>query len=120
MRGLTRGAYHSRMAQRRSAASRLLPFLRAEQDMAEARMEQAVAAVCGRHPGLAEVEVAWFGNRLQGDSGGRYHALGFLADPDQGIEEGRGFVVDVVAGHVMREWPLERRRDLPTHIGALA
>jgi hypothetical protein len=108
------------MAPRRSAASRFLPFLRAEQEMADARMERAVAAVCARHPDLAEVEVSWFGNRLQGDSGGRYHALGYLSDPERGLEDGRGFVVDVVAGHVMREWPLERRRDLPTDIGALA
>ena len=108
------------MSQRRSAAARFLPFLRAEQEMADARMERAVATVCARHPDLAALDVSWFGNRLQGDSGGRYHALGFLADPDRGIETGRGFVVDVVAGHVMRELPLERRRDLPVDIGALA
>jgi hypothetical protein len=106
--------------QRRSAASRILPFLRVEQEMADARMERAVAVVCARHAHLAAVEVAWFGNRLQGDSKGRYHALGFLSDPDRGLEAGRGFVVDVVGGHVMRELPLERRRDLPTDIGALA
>jgi hypothetical protein len=102
--------------QRRSAASRIVPFLRVEQEMAADRMERAVAVVCGRHPRLAEIEVAWFGNKLQGDSGGRYHALGFLSDPDKGL----GFVVDVVGGHVMRELPLKRRRDLPTDIGALA
>src|SRR5437867_873328 len=78
------------------------------------------AAVCARHPRLAEVDVRWFGHRLQGDNRGRYHALGYVADPDAGLEEGRGFVVDVVAGHVMRELPLERRRDLPTDISALA
>ena len=94
--------------QRRSAASRIVPFLRVEQEMAADRMERAVAVVCGRHPRLAEIEVAWFGNKLQGDSSGRYHALGFLSDPD------------VVGGHVMRELPLKRRRDLPTDIGALA
>ena len=113
-------AYDSPMRQRRSAASRFLPFLRAEKEMADARMERAVATVCARHPDLAALEVSWFGNRLQGDSGGRYHALGFLSDADRGLEQGRGFVVDVVAGHVMRELPLERRRDLPTDIGALA
>ena len=106
--------------QRRSAASRIVPFLRVEQEMAADRMERAVAVVCGRHPRLAEIEVAWFGNKLQGDSSGRYHALGFLSDPGNGLEEGRGFVVDVVGGHIMRELPLERRRDLPTDIGALA
>ena len=83
-------------------------------------MQRAVAAVCARHPRLAEVEVGWFGHRLQGDAGGRYHALGFLSDPDRGIEDGRGFVVDVVAGHVLRELPLARRRDLPADIDALA
>jgi hypothetical protein len=108
------------MTERRSAASRLLPFLRVERRIADERMERAVAAVCARHPRLAETRVAWFGHKLQGDTGGRYHALGYVADQDAGIEEGRGFVVDVVAGHVMREVPLERRRDLPTDITALA
>jgi hypothetical protein len=106
--------------QRRSAASRLLPFLKVERQLADERMERAVAAVQARHPRLAEVEVAWFGNRLQGDAGGRYHALGFLSDEERGLDEGRGFVVDVVAGHVLRELPLERRRDLPHDISALA
>jgi hypothetical protein len=108
------------MAQRRSVASRVIPFLRFEQDIADARMEQAVATVCARHPQLAEIDVNWFGNRLQGDSSGRYHALGYLPDPEKGLEEGRGYVVDVVAGHVMRELALGRRGDLPTDITALA
>jgi hypothetical protein len=106
--------------QRRSAASRLLPFLKVEREMADERMQRAVAAVCARHPGLAEIEVAWFGHKVQGDTSGRYHALGFLSDPDRGLDEGRGFVVDVVAGHVLRELPIERRRDLPADITALA
>ena len=106
--------------QRRSAASRILPFFKIERELADERMARAVAAVLDRHPRLAEVEVAWFGNRLQNDAGGRYHALGYLADPDRGLDEGRGFVVDVVAGHVMREWPLARRSDLPHDISALA
>jgi hypothetical protein len=108
------------MTERRSAASRLLPFLRVERQMADERMQKAVAAVCARHPRLAEMEVAWFGHKLQGETSGRYHALGYVADPDAGLEEGRGFVVDVVAGHVMREVPLERRRDLPLDVSALA
>jgi len=108
------------MTERRSAASRLLPFLRVERQMADERMEAAVAAVTARHPGLAEIDVVWFGHRLQGDNRGRYHAVGFVAKPDAGLDEGRGFVVDVVAGHVMRELPLERRRDLPIDISALA
>lgn len=106
--------------QRRSAASRLLPFLKVERQLADERMERAVAAVHARHPPLAEIDVRWFGHRLQGDAGGRYHALGYLADPDRGLDDGRGFVVDVVAGHVMREWPLARRSDLPNDIAALA
>jgi hypothetical protein len=108
------------MTERRSAASRLLPFLRMERAMADKRMDTAVAAVCARHPRLAEIDVAWFGHRLQGDAGGRYHALGFLADPDRGLDEGRGFLVDVVAGHVLREVPLDRRGDLPSDVSALA
>jgi hypothetical protein len=106
--------------QRRSAASRLLPFLKVERQLADERMERAVAAVQARHPRLAEIEVAWFGHRLQGDSGGRYHALGYTSDEERGLDEGRGFIVDVIAGHVMRELPLERRGDLPHDISALA
>lgn len=106
--------------QRRSAASRLLPFLKVEREMADERMQKAVAAVCARHQGLAEMDVAWFGRKLQGDSSGRYHAVGYVAHPVAGLEEGRGFVVDVVAGHVLREVPLERRSDLPSDISALA
>jgi len=83
-------------------------------------MQAAVSAVCARHPRLAEIDVAWLGHRLQGDNRGRYHALGYLADPAGGLDEGRAFVVDVLAGHVMRELPLERRRDLPSDISALA
>ena len=64
--------------------------------------------------------MAWFGHRLQGDAAGRYHALGFVPAPDRGIDEGCGFLVDVVAGHVLLELPLERRRDLPSDISALA
>jgi len=108
------------MTERRSTASRLLPFLRVEKQMADERMQAAVAAVCTRHPRLAEIDVAWFGHRLSGDNRGRYHALGYVADPDAGLDEGRGFVIDVVAGHVMRELPLEHRRDLPSDISALA
>ena len=109
------------MTERRSAASRLLPFLRVEKQMADERMQAAISrrVRCGTR-GWRRSRSSWFGHRLQGDNRGRYHALGFVADPDAGLEEGRGFVVDVVAGHVMRELPLERRRDLPTDISALA
>ena len=106
--------------QRRSAASRILPFLRMERELADERMDRAVAAVHARHPQLAESQVRWFGQRLQGDSGGRYHALGYTSDEERGLDEGRGFIVDVIAGHVMREFPLARRSDLPHDISALA
>ncbi|HYX87711.1 MAG TPA: hypothetical protein VE777_22280 [Gaiellales bacterium] len=105
--------------ERRTAVSRLFPFARIEREMADARIRAAVDAVHARHPELAEVDIAWFGQRLGGDTRGRYHAVGFLADADAGLEEGRGFVVDVLSGHVLLEAPLERRRDLPAHISAL-
>jgi len=108
------------MTEHRSASSRLMPFRRVARRLEQERMQTAIAAVCARHPELAEKEPAWFGHKLQADNSRRYHALGYLADPDAGLEDGRGFVVDVVAGHVMRELPLERRRDLPLDISALA
>jgi hypothetical protein len=46
-------------------------------------------------------------------------AVGFTADPERGIEEGRAFVVDVRTGHVVARRPLERRADLPRSITAL-
>ena len=69
---------------------------------------------------LAEKEPAWFGHKLQADNSRRVPRARLSADPDAGLEDGRGFVVDVVAGHVMRELPLARRRDLPIDISALA
>jgi hypothetical protein len=98
----------------------MFPLARVEREMADARLGVAVEAVCARHPQLAEAEIDWFGHRLAGDSRGRYHALGFLADPEAGLGEGRGFVVDAVSRHVIREMPIERRRDLPVDVSALA
>ena len=89
--------------------------------MADERMQSAVAAVCARHPGLAEIDAgAGSGSKLQADNRGRYHALGYLADPDAGLDEGRASSSTSSRGHVMRELPLERRRDLPSDIAALA
>ena len=88
--------------------------------MKDERMRAAVDAVCARHPDLADREVRWLGHRLAGDGRGRYHAVGFVADPDAGIDPGRAFVVDVVSGHVLKELTLERARDLPRDVSALA
>ena|SRR5712691_5548220 len=103
----------------RRGVSRLFPFTRVEREMADDRMRAAVEAVCARHPELEGRRIDWLAQRLAGDQRGRYHALGYLADPEQGLDPGRAFVVDVVSGHVIRELPLERSRDLPADLGAL-
>jgi hypothetical protein len=92
---------------------RIFPFVGLERGMADERMQAAVRVVVERHPELAGEGAAWFGGRLEGDTRGRYQAVGRM---DAG---GRGFVVDVVTGHVVRELALGRTTDLPRDIGRL-
>ena len=49
----------------------------------------------------------------------RYAAVGFVAGPDSGVDEGRAFVVDVRSGHVIWRRPIEHRADLPRSVTAL-
>jgi hypothetical protein len=107
------------MPNRRNPVRVLNPFGRIERRMNDERIAAAVAAVEAAEPGLQEREPAWFGGGLEGDTRLRYMAVGFIADPDRGLEEGRAYVVDVRTGHVLVRRPLERRADLPRSITAL-
>jgi hypothetical protein len=108
------------MSIRRRRTIRLFnPFGRVERRMNDDRMAAAVAAVEAAEPRLHELEPAWFGGGLDGDIRLRYMAVGYTADPDRGLDEGRAFVVDVRTGHVLMRRPLERRADLPRSITAL-
>jgi hypothetical protein len=108
------------MSIRRRRAVRLLnPLGGVERRMHDERIAAAVAAVEAAEPGLHELEPAWFGGGLDGDTRLRYMAVGYTADPERGIEEGRAYVVDVRSGHVLARRPLERRADLPRSITAL-
>jgi hypothetical protein len=108
------------MTIRRRRAARLLnPFGGVERRMNDDRVAAAVAAVEAAEPGLRDLEPAWFGGGLDGDIRLRYMAVGYTADPERGIEEGRAYVVDVRTGHVLARRPLERRADLPRSITAL-
>jgi hypothetical protein len=97
----------------------LNPFGGVERRMNDERVASAVAAVEAAEPGLHEREPAWFGASLDGDTRLRYMAVGFTADPERGLDEGRAYVVDVRTGHVLVRRPLEHRADLPRSITAL-
>lgn len=108
------------MATRRRPSLRLLnPFARIEQRMAEDRLASAIEVVGVLLPDLHDRDPRWFGGPLEGDIRARYVAVGFTADPDRGLEEGRAFVVDIRTGHVIWQRPLDRRADLPRHVAVL-
>ena len=93
---------------------RLLPFVGIERGLADERMRSAVRIVVERHPELDGDGPGWFGGGLQGDTRGRYQAVGRMQE-----DGGRGFVVDVVTGHVLRELALRRTTDLPRDVSGL-
>ena len=104
---------------RRSALSLLNPFARIERGMQDARTSEAIAVVEALRPELADPRPAWFGGGLDGDTRARYVAVGYLAAPDQGIAEGRAFVVDIRSGHVIWQRRIERRSELPRTVAGI-
>lgn len=108
------------MSIRRRRTVRVLnPFGGIERKMNDERVAAAVAAVEATEPGLHDLGPAWFGAGLDGDTRLRYMAVGYTADPERGLDEGRAYVVDVRTGHVVARRPLEHRADLPRSITAL-
>jgi hypothetical protein len=109
------------MTTRRRRSVRMLnPFARVEKRLADERMVAAIAAVEVLVPELRERAPRWFGGGLEGDIRARYMAVGFTASPDDGLEEGRAFVVDIRSGHVIWQRTIERRAELPHSVTALA
>jgi hypothetical protein len=108
------------MATRRRRSIKLLnPFARIEQRMADDRLASAIEVVEALVPDLHDREPGWFGGPLDGDVRARYVAVGFTADTDRGLDEGRAFVVDIRTGHVIWQRPIDRRSELPRHIATL-
>ena len=79
--------------------------------MGEDIVDRAVEAVRARRPDVPEARAEWFGWALAVEPRGRYAAVGF---------PGRGFVVDVVTGHVLWEGPVADRRELPRSLSDIA
>jgi hypothetical protein len=67
-------------------------------------IDRAVEAVRARRPDTPEERSAWFGWTLAVEPRNRYAAVGF---------DGRGFVVDVVTGHILWERAIAGRDELP-------
>ena len=107
------------MPTRRRPLRILHPFSPVEKGMADERMVTAIAVVEGLDPTLHERGPRWFGDTLDGDVRRRYMAIGFIAAPDRGLEQGRAYVVDVRSGHLIWQRPIADRRDLPRSITAL-
>jgi hypothetical protein len=73
-------------------------------------VDRAVEAVRARRPDTPEQRSEWFGWPLAVEPRNRYAAVGF---------EGRGFVVDVVTGHILWERAIAGRGELPRSLSDL-
>lgn len=83
-------------------------------------MKDAIKVVHAYRVQYRDERIAWFGWPLRDDVAERYWALGFTEDDEVGLDEARGFVVDVVSGHVVWESKIEEPRDLPRNIAQFA
>jgi hypothetical protein len=97
----------------------LNPFGRVQKRMDDDRLAAAIAVAQAHDPELEGRTPVWFGGPLEGDVRQRYMAVGFVASPDSGLDEGRAYVVDVRSGHVIWRRPIEHRADLPRSVTAL-
>ena len=79
-------------------------------------MADAIKVVHAYRVQYRDDRIAWFGWPLRDDVQERYWALGFTEDDEVGLDEARGFVIDVVSGH--RRLGIEDRaapRPAPQH-----
>jgi hypothetical protein len=100
----------------RRRALKLLNPLRGFAEMeaavaADERVATAIAVARRERPGVPEDDAQWYGWGLPDEPGRRYAAVGF---------DGRGFVVDVVSGHILWERPIDDRRQLPRSVADMA
>jgi hypothetical protein len=77
---------------------------------AQNAVDKAVEAVRRRRPDTPAERSAWFGWALAVEPRNRYVAVGF---------DGRGYVVDVVTGHILWERAIAGRGDLPRSLANL-
>ena len=92
------------------------PFSRlAAGPTAEQRIGQAALIAAGD---LAAADGEWFGWPPSDTGAGRYMLVGFLAGEGD-HRHGRGYLVDVVSGHVLWQRELNARSDLPRTMAAV-
>ena len=110
------------MARRRSAATVLRlfnPFSRLDTaPTLNQRIEAAAGIVAGDGDDLPPAGAGWFGWLPSDAAGGRYMLVGFVAG-EGALGDGRGYLVDVVSGHVLWRSRLHRRSDLPRSMSAI-
>lgn len=78
---------------------------------ADTRVATAIDVARAQRPALSQDDAEWFGWGLPDEPRHRYAAVGC---------QDRGFVVDVVSGHIIWEGPIEARRGLPRSISETA
>jgi hypothetical protein len=111
-----RQVYHAQVARpTRKRTLRALNPLRGFVEMgagaSDTRVATAIGVARGQRPALSQDDADWFGWGLPDEPRHRYAAVGC---------QDRGFVVDVVSGHVIWEGPIEGRRGLPRSIADTA
>ncbi|MGZ4480788.1 MAG: hypothetical protein ACXVY5_01165 [Gaiellales bacterium] len=80
------------------------------------RLVDAIRVVGAYRVPLRDERISWFGWALRGDAQERYLAVGCEPDAELGLEQGRGFVVDVVSEHLVWEHEISGARDLPRSV----
>ena len=106
--------------QRLRSAIRLNPFgALTDKGLPDERVMRAIAVVGAYREHLQDDRIPWFGWPLKDDVQERYVAVGFLASDELELPESRGYVADVVSGHLIWERGIEGARDLPRRVADL-
>ncbi len=83
------------------------------------RVLRAIAVVGSYRERLQDDRIPWFGWPLKDDVQERYVAVGFVEDERLGLEQARGFVADIVSGHLIWERRIDGPRDVPRRVADL-
>jgi hypothetical protein len=110
-----------KLRQRRlRSAIRLNPFgSLVDKTLPDQRVLRAITIVGAYREHLQDDRIPWFGWPLKDDVQERYVAVGFLADEELELAESRGYVADVVSGHLIWERGITNERDLPRRVADL-